>query len=182
MVGYGFIHDKLDIKLLVLYIMARVATPINLGSLTDLTLCDGGIDYFDYMECVDDLVTSDHLTLENGLYEITDKGKRNSAIGESSLPYSVRLKCDKSTAEINLVLRRNAQIRTEVEEKENGTCMLKMILDDDVGNLFTLQMLTGTLEHAENMGKRFREEPEYVYNGILALLTDEEESKAKKSD
>ena len=27
---YGFIHDKLDIKLLVLYIMARVAGPIDL--------------------------------------------------------------------------------------------------------------------------------------------------------
>ena len=28
---FGFIHDKLDIKFLILYIMARVAAPIDLA-------------------------------------------------------------------------------------------------------------------------------------------------------
>ncbi len=178
--GHGFIHDKLEIKLLVLYIMARVATPINLATLTELTFCDGGVGYFDYMECVDDLLESEHLTRENGLYTITEKGRRNSAIGETSLPYSVRLKCDKNTADINVDLRREAQIRAEIEERDNGTQMLKLILDDDAGNLLTVQMLTGNKEHALRMGKRFREEPEYVYNGLLALLTEDTKKQVKE--
>ena len=55
----GFIHDKLDIKLLVLYIMSRVVAPIEFATLTDLVLCDDGIDYFDYAECVAELGSRD---------------------------------------------------------------------------------------------------------------------------
>ena len=39
----GFIHDKLDIKLLVLYILDRAAAPIDFATLTDLSMCDGGV-------------------------------------------------------------------------------------------------------------------------------------------
>ena len=37
MARYGFIHDKLDIKFLILYFMARVAAPIDFPTLTELT-------------------------------------------------------------------------------------------------------------------------------------------------
>ena len=40
----GFIHDKLDIKFLILYIMSRVAAPIDMPTLADLTMCDEGVD------------------------------------------------------------------------------------------------------------------------------------------
>ena len=46
MARFGFIHDKLDIKLLILYIMDRVAAPIDFATLTDLSMCDSGVDYF----------------------------------------------------------------------------------------------------------------------------------------
>ena len=34
----GFIHDKLDIKLLVLYILDRAAAAIDFATLTDLSI------------------------------------------------------------------------------------------------------------------------------------------------
>ena len=48
MARFGFIHDKLDIKLLILYIMDRVAAPIDFDTLTDLSMCDNGVDYFQF--------------------------------------------------------------------------------------------------------------------------------------
>ena len=98
MTGRGFIHDKLEIKFLILYIAARVIEPVPFDTLLDLTLCDDAIDYFDFSECLADLVKTGHLTLDelSGLYAITDKGRRNSEICETSLPYSVRLRCDKN--------------------------------------------------------------------------------------
>ena len=68
MARYGFIHDKLDIKFLILYLMARAAAPIDFPTLTDLTMCDDGVDYFEFTEAVAELVETDHLTLEDGLY------------------------------------------------------------------------------------------------------------------
>ena len=41
----GFIHDKLEIKFLILYIAARVSEPLPLEGMQELTMCDDGIDY-----------------------------------------------------------------------------------------------------------------------------------------
>ena len=70
MARYGFIHDKLDIKFLILYFMARVAAPIDFPTLTELTVCDDGIGYFEFAEAVSELVESGHLTLELSLIHI----------------------------------------------------------------------------------------------------------------
>ena len=56
MTGRGFIHDKLEIKFLILYIAARLIEPVPFDTLLDLTLCDDAIDYFDFSECLADLV------------------------------------------------------------------------------------------------------------------------------
>ena len=40
----GFIQSELDLKLLVLYIMARTAGTITFSHLLDLALCDAGVD------------------------------------------------------------------------------------------------------------------------------------------
>ena len=158
---FGFIHDKLDIKFLILYIMARVAAPIDLPTLTDLTLCDEGVDY---------------LTRADDRYAITEKGKRNGGICESSLPYSVRVKCDKNVARLNGQLRRDAQVRAERILRDDGTYTLRLALDDEHGNLLTLELLAATEQQANRLADQFKTHPEQVYNGVLdVLLTDFDE-------
>ena len=137
MARYGFIHDKLDIKFLILYFMARVAAPIDFPTLTELTVCDDGIGYFEFAEAVSELVESGHLTLEDGLYSITEKGRENGAACESSLPYSVKRNCSAQLVKLNGILRRNAQVRAETEPRPEGGYSARMFLDDDGGNLFT---------------------------------------------
>ena len=83
----GFIHDKLDIKFLILYLMARVAGPVDFTTLADLTFCDDGVEYFDFAESVAELVSTGHLAVEGDLYTITDKGRRNGEICESAWPF-----------------------------------------------------------------------------------------------
>ena len=170
----GFIHDKLDIKFLVLYLMARVASPVDFPTLADLTFCDDGVEYFDFAESVAELVDTEHLTLEDGKYSITDKGRRNGKICESSLAYSVRRKCDQNLARVNGVLRRDAQVRTELLPREDGGVTLRLILDDDKGNIMTLDMLTVSTDQADHLAEKFRAEPEKLYHGILQVLLEEE--------
>ena len=177
MARHGFIHDKLDIKFLVLYIMARVASPIGFHTLTDLTMCDDGVDYFEFAEAVSELVSSGHLTLEDDLYAITDKGRTNGAACESSLPYTVKQKCGVNLARVNGILRRNAQVRAQVTDRPEGGSTVKMELDDDKGNLFTLELFCGTGEQARRMAEGFREEPERVYNDVITALLEWEKSR-----
>ena len=55
---FGFIHEKLDIKLLILFVLRRLPAPIDAERLADLVLIDGGIGYFDYKECLAELVNT----------------------------------------------------------------------------------------------------------------------------
>lgn len=174
MTGRGFIHDKLEIKFLILYISARLIEPVPFDTMLDLTLCDDGIDYFDFSECLRDLVDTGHLTLdEAGLYAITEKGLRNSQICESSLPYSVRLRCDKGLESWNRKLRRKNQVKAAVNQRSNGTFTVQLTLDDDVGNVMDLKLMAVRQDMAKLMASRFQKEPERLYSQIMNLLLEE---------
>ena len=176
MAGHGFIQNKLEIKFLILYITTRVIQPIPFDTVLDLTMCDDGIGYFDFSECLNDLVKTGHLTLsEDGLYSITDKGIRNSQICESSLPYSVKRNCSAQLVKLNGILRRNAQVRAETEPRPEGGYSARMFLDDDGGNLFTLELFCGSQEQANRLAESFKAEPERIYNEVLSALLEHEE-------
>lgn len=171
MPGPGFIQDKLEIKFLILYIAARVIQPVPFDTLLDLTLCDDAIDYFDFSECLTDLVRTEHMTLsDSGLYALTGKGRRNSAICESSLPYSVRLRCDRNLEEWNRKLRRESQVKSSVEQRPNGTYTVRLTLNDDKGGVMDLRLMMVDQAQAKAVAKRFREDPEQLYGRIIRLL------------
>ena len=179
MAGQGFIHDKLELKFLILYIAARVIEPIPFDTMLDLTMCDDAVDYFDFTECLRDLVDTEHLTLsEDGLYAITEKGLRNSRICESSLAYSVRLRCDKNLEVWNRKLRRKNQVKASWEPRPNGTYTVRLSLDDDAGNLMDLKLMAVREDMAKMLTERFRKTPERIYTELMnALLSSDEDDK-----
>ncbi|MEM5781187.1 MAG: DUF4364 family protein, partial [Lawsonibacter sp.] len=130
MPSVGFIQNELDLKLLILYIMTRTAGPITFLQLLELALCDAGVDYFSLTQAVNHMVETGQLSKEEDRYSITDKGRRNSEICESSLPYSVRMHCDENLVKVNEALRREAQIQTGTTDNEDGTCSLHLRLND----------------------------------------------------
>lgn len=167
----AFIHDKLEIKFLILYIAARISEPIPIDGMQELTLCDSGIDYFSFSECLNDLVQTEHLTLSpDGLYAITPKGLRNSEICESSLPMSVRLLTDRNVAAYNQMLLRRAQVRSRVIPRENGTFTVELCFSDDVDQLMHLELMAATEELARELADRFQKNPEQVYSRLMASL------------
>ena len=170
----GFIQNELDLKLLVLYIMARAAAPITFLQLLDVALCDAGVDYFSLTEVVGQLVETGHLEQDGELYAITEKGRRNSEICESSLPYSVRMHCDDNLVKLNAVLRRAALVQTDLTPNGDGTCQARLYLADDSGPLMELKVLYPSLDQGQDLIRRFQEAPEALYHQIMGLLASKD--------
>lgn len=167
----GFIHDKLDIKFLILYIASRLIEPVGIDVLTDLALCDEGVDYFSFTECLNELSDSEHMKqTEEGLYCITPKGLHNSEICESSIPYSVRIKVDKHIAVYNQKLKRKGLVRASVNQRQNGTYTVTLSLSDDVDNIMTLDLMVAKEELASQLSEHFQTHAEEIYNNILDAL------------
>lgn len=178
----GFIRSPLDIKLLILYILARSKLPLDMAQLTDLVLCDEGVDYFQFADALGSLKTTGHVK-EDGNYclSITPKGRANGAICEDELPYSVRLRCDRSVAELNRQMERQNQVRTSITSRENGDGVtVTMILDDDSGNVMTLNMLAPDSKQGAMLAEGFRSNAEGIYNVVLTALLNEKEGNERR--
>ena len=176
--GVGFIREKIEIKFLILYIAARIIEPLPLEGMQELTMCDEGIDYFAFSECLNDLVRTEHLQLtEKGNYGITPKGLKNSRICESSLPYSVRVRTDKNVAEYNRKLLRRSQVQGTVTPRSDGTFTVELALSDDLSSVMRLQLMVAGEEMAQDLAERFRRNPEQMYSNLITTLfrMDEEE-------
>ena len=173
----GFIQDKLEIKFLILYLAARVIEPVPFDTMLDLTLCDDAIDYFDFSDCLADLVRTENLTVDekSGFYSITEKGRRNSEICETSLPYSVRLRCDKNLSVCNRALRRKNQVKSSTEPRANGTYTVSLSLDDDMGNVMDLKLMVPREDMGKILAARFRKAPEKLHSEIIDLLLNRDE-------
>ena len=169
--GVGFIRDKLEIKFLILYVAAGVAEPMPLSDIQAMTTIDDGIDYFDFSQCLNELVETEHLRRDQEeRYVITPKGLKNSEICQSSLPYSVRMKADKLIAAYRQELLRRAQVQAQVTRRENGTYTVELRLSDDVDDLMQLRLMVATEEMARDLAGRFERDPEQIYSQLLAAL------------
>ena len=113
---FGFIHEKMDIKILILFVLDQLPGPVDALTLEDLVFCDDGIGYFDYSDCLAELAETGQITEENGRYQITETGSRNVAAVGSSLPYSVRSKALKTAAPLAERMRRAAMIVPNIRQ------------------------------------------------------------------
>ena len=74
----GFIRNPLDVRLLILYILDHLILPVTMAELTDLALCDDGVDYFQFATALGALTENGHVAeSEEGLLSITEKGHDN---------------------------------------------------------------------------------------------------------
>lgn len=170
---HGFIHEKLDIKLLILFILSRLPAPVDRGTLDELCQqCDDGVGYFDYSDCLGELMLSGHVTGEDEEYLITEKGKRDCREVESSLPYSVRSRALRLIAPVEERLARAAMIRAESEEGEDG-CRVKLAMSDGKGEIISLSLLCAGEAQARLMKKTFRRSAEEIYQRIVEILCEE---------
>ena len=168
---FGFIHEKLDIKLLILYVLRHLPSEIDGERLADLVLIDGGIGYFDYKECLAELAESSQVSENEDGYAITAKGSRNCEILESTLPFSVRMHADKAMAPVVEEMRRSAMIRTNHEPCDGGVTVY-LALSDGVGSMFDLKILALDEQQALKIEKKFKKNAENLYHRFIQELSE----------
>ena len=172
----GFIHDMLDVKVLILFVMARVSYPVSSQEIYELCYQDDCLSYFDVCTAIPEMVKSGHLKeQEEGKYTITDKGKADGSLTEDSIAYTVKCKAENAVSKFNRQIRRSSFVKTQIIPREGGDYSVIMALDDEAGNLMTLELMAPNQRQAVRLGKLFEKKAEAVYNLTMAELLDEED-------
>ena len=168
--GFGLIHEKLDLKLLILFILQRLPSAVTIVELGDLVLTYSSAGYFDYAECLAELTGSGHVQEENGRYSITALGREHGKTIEDSLPFTIRRDCEHAIAPIAEVMRRSALVGASHQCGKDG-CWTELSLSDGLGDILRLRLLCSGEKQAKLIEKNFRDGAEGVYLHLMQFLT-----------
>ena len=159
---HGFIQDMLDVKVLILFVMAKLSYPVTLQTIYELCYQDDKLSYFDVSVAVPQMVQSGHLQqLPDDTYVITDKGREHEEITCDAIAYPVM---------------QRALIETKSEQEETGDYLAQLCLRDDAGVLMKLELAAPTLSQARTLVRAYEKQADAVYQQLLCQLLDEKES------
>ena len=166
----------MDVKVLILFVMARCGYPVTCQEIYELCYQDDCLSYFDVCTAIPEMVRSGHLeALDDEKYEITEKGKADGALTEDSIAFTVKQRAENAVARFNRQMRRSSFVKTQVIPREGGDFSVIMALDDEMGNLMTLELVAPDQRQAVRLSRLFEKKAETVYNLTMAELLDEED-------
>lgn len=173
----GFIHDMLDVKVLILYVASRSHYPMTTQELYELCYQDDCLSYFDVCTAIPEMVKTGHLReVDGGKYEITEKGKEDGALTADSIAFTVKLKAENAVEKFNRQLKRSSYVKTQVIPREGGDYSVVMTLDDQLSNLMTLELVAPDQRQAVRLGRMFEKKAEVLYNIVMNELLAAEET------
>ncbi len=177
MAQQGFIQSKNEVKYLILYIAERLIAPVPFEGMQELTMCDPAVDFFEFSECLNYLVETGHMTSSpEGLYAVTEKGVQNCRACAEELPYSVRRDADRLAEAYNQRIKRQKQVQSSVEPRQNGTFGVTLSFNDDAGvPLWRTELAVPDEKSAKKLVKRFQANAEKLYNEMISLLFAQED-------
>lgn len=173
----GFIHDMLDVKVLILFVAARASYPMTTQEVYELCYQDECLSYFDVCTAVPEMIASGHLKeLEDGRVEITEKGREDGALTQDSIAFTVKQKAEHAVARFNRQIRRSSFVKSRIIPRDGGDCAVIMTLDDESGNLMTLELMAPSQRQAVRLSRMFEKKAELIYNLTMSELLDAEDS------
>ena len=178
---HGFIHSMMDVKVLILFVMARVLYPVDVQKIYELSYQDDCLSYFDVREAVPQMVQSGHLEEHpDGTFTITEKGREDGSLVEDSLAYPVAQRAMQAVERFNREVKRDSLIRTEILPRSGGDFSVIMGLDDELGCLMTLELMAPTQQQARRLAQTFHDHAEAVYQTVMTELLDRAEARGPK--
>lgn len=172
----GFIHDMMDVKVLILYVTSRANYPMTVQEIYEVCYVDDCLSYFDVCTAVPEMVKSGHLlAVGEERYEITPKGKEAGELTADSIAYTVKQKAENAVNRFNRQIRRSSMVKTQVVQREGGDYSVIMSLDDETGTLMTLELIAPNQRQAVRLSRLFEKKAEEIYNLTMTELLDEED-------
>ncbi len=169
----GGLQSRGEIRILILYLLDRIAKSVSEETLAGVLQDNGYANYFEIKDAMKDLTENGNLdTLSVDGTEhvaLTEQGRRAIDFVEEDLPKTVRENAVRTLLRV-LTKERNARDNhVRITEEGDGFAVSFTMADHDT-KLMELSVYTTTREEAETLKNNFTEDPARVYSAILASL------------
>lgn len=165
-------------KLLLLYLINSSNKPLTNAQITEIILAKDYMNYFLVQQYLIELVESQFIETiqvdQEEFYSILSKGENTLVFFEDRLAENIKEDID---SEFNLIKKKekyDRQIVTEFYQKESGQYVVNLKLVEMDDTLFSIYLDVSTLDQAKAICNRWKEDPNYIYQNIISLLSGED--------
>lgn len=170
------LSDRDDIKIFILYILNSIGYPLAYNDLHDMSVQDGFITSFDFIEAYGELLANGNIRKEESeeqRLEITEKGKHIAETLNGHLLSSVKERAMKSALRLISFKKKGTRITTDVKALPRGKYELTCSIKENGNELMELKFVLDNQKQIDRMVYNFDLHPEHIYRGVLALLSGE---------
>ena len=162
-------------KVLILYILNKIAKPITNNALYELVLAVQDMNYFYFQQFLLDLQETKYVicyTLDDEtVYEITEVGKNALVLVEDLIPGILKLKMDGNLkGNLNSIEERDS-ITSEYMPISENEYIIKCKIVENNKTLFEVQLYAGSREQAKFISDNWKENAISLYPKILKILS-----------
>lgn len=169
--------DSNDIKIFILYLMKNLHRPLDFTTVSEISVQDGFVNYFDFASCFAELIDSGSITekIEDGIpsYEITENGELVVSELQSNIMNIIREKSLRSALRLLSFKERGSQIKCESELVGKDKYMMKCEIAEKDEPIMQINLSVESKQLLDIMMYNFDKSPEVVYKGLIAILTGE---------
>ncbi len=173
----GFLNDRTNIKLFILFLLNEINYPLDYSTLADVMAENGYVGSFDFAETFSTLCAAGHILEEDAdgkkTYRISQTGQLVASELQDNLLLSIRQKSRKSAMRLLSLRRRGATPFAAYEKRTDGRYTVTCSLTEASGPMLKTELTVTTEEEAERIRARFYQDPDTVFRGLYAVMTGE---------
>lgn len=172
----SLIGSKKNVKIFVLYLMENINYPLDFVTLNDIVMQTDYVMYLDFAEGFHEMLHDGLIenvgkdTEGNDIFAVTDKGRIVAGALKSDILDSI---LDKSLAGALRYLdfrRRGIETSCHSERQPDGSYDVTFTMTEKGRVIMSASLAVDSENRAERMKDNFRDRPEAVYRGMVALL------------
>ena len=171
------ITAKRNVKIFILYLMQNINYPLDYVTLNDIVMQNDYVMYLDFAESFHEMLDAGLIVEEckseagDPMYIVTDKGMIVATELKSEILTSLLDKSLECALRYLNFKKRDIKVSARVEEREDGRYNVVCIIKEKNQPIMENSVVVDTLNRAKRMEDNFRDHPEVVYKGVMALLS-----------
>lgn len=164
-------------KLLLLYLIEASSANLTNTQITEFILEKNYMNYFLIQQYLSELIQSELIEIINDdskeYYRILQKGEIALSYFKERIPASIKKEIFQEFSVKEKQNKIDTQVLFDIFKKENNLYVINLKLLENEETLFSLYLDVATKKQADLIGKKWKEYPEFIYQNIICLLTEE---------
>lgn len=173
----SLVKSKRNVKIFVLYLMQNINYPMDYVTVNDIVMQNDYVMYLDFAESFHEMLDSGLIEdcgkneVGDSMYIVTEKGKVVATELHSEILSSLLDKSLECALRYLDFKKRNVKVSSKVEKRDDGRYEVICIIKENDSVIMQNSVVVDTLNRAQRMEDNFRDHPEVVYKGVMALLS-----------